>query len=339
MLLKIASGYRIAFLLMLLPKKGDTQMKQITLLMIFILLMSFVCSGCQPADPTLSSSGHSENESSLPTDSSEPYEPNSANFHKIDKQIFDERFRALEEEYSEFIESTEFPGDSRYIHWESVLYPKQPEFYNKLSTVGIKGLPVLIEKSLFEREEIVNNHKTYCAAILRSKVVEGVLRVSKSDYYAPRKSTYVDENDRYLVLYNFARFSKEDLTETLESTMAFEEKMEIYCKFGIVSVPYVLKELEKGNKEFEEFFILIGAHITTPEYWLITEPYYYHEERTGHLRLSGYPAKEIKAAALKEHEKAETFDYKVWLEENEEDLNFLYEYLDAYCEEYEAKNK
>lgn len=309
--------------------------KFVTLLLSTILLLLFVA-GCQPADPTLSSSGHSENESSLPTDSSEPYEPNSANFHKIDKQIFDERFKELEEEYSEFIELTEFPGDSRYIHWESVLYPKQPEYYNKLSTVGIKGLPILIEKSLFEREEILNNHETWCKAILRSKVVEGVLRI---DAGIEACAGSVDSNNRYLVLYNFARFSKEDLTEALESTMPFEEKMEIYHKYGIVSVPYVLKELEKGNEEFEDFFIMIGAHLTTPEYWLIIEPYYYHDERTGQLLMGWNSTKEGRIAALAEHEKAETFDYKVWLEENEEDLNFLYEYLDAYCEEYEAKNK
>ena len=34
---------------------------------------------------------------------------------------------------------------------------------------------------------------------------------------------------------------------------------------------------------------------------------------------------------------SEDFDYKVWLSENEEDLDNLFKFLDAYCEEYEAE--
>jgi hypothetical protein len=34
---------------------------------------------------------------------------------------------------------------------------------------------------------------------------------------------------------------------------------------------------------------------------------------------------------------AEDFDYKVWLSENEEDLDNLFKFLDAYCAEYEAE--
>ena len=33
---------------------------------------------------------------------------------------------------------------------------------------------------------------------------------------------------------------------------------------------------------------------------------------------------------------AEDFDYKAWLEENKEDLDNLFKFLDAYCAEYEA---
>ena len=36
---------------------------------------------------------------------------------------------------------------------------------------------------------------------------------------------------------------------------------------------------------------------------------------------------------------SETFDYRDWLSKNEEDLENLFTYLDAYCAEYEANNK
>ena len=120
--------------------------------------------------------------------------------------------------------------------------------------------------------------------------------------------------------------AKNELPKISKSFLSAEEKIEAYREFGIFAVPYVVKEIEKGHTEFEKFFVLIGAHLSTPDYLKIVE-------RTS-FEQPPPTSEQIDEALLS---CAEDFDYKVWLSENEEDLDNLFKFLDAYCAEYEAE--
>ena len=199
-----------------------------------------------------------------------------------------------------------------------------------LSEVGIKGLPILMIESIKEEtvkeaptKEIADSYTAYGIklAMDRAFAFTSVCRVKYFDLPDPNDAAVPSKH--YYVRWTYA---KNELPKIYNSEASAEEKSEAYRRFGIFAVPYVVKEIERGNREFEDFFILIGAHLSTPDYLKIVE-------RTS-LEQPPPKTEEINEALFKY---AEDFDYKVWLSENEEDLDNLFKFLDAYCAEYEAE--
>ena len=90
-----------------------------------------------------------------------------------------------------------------------------------------------------------------------------------------------------------------------------------------IGVFFFFASKEKGDKEYEQFFVGLGLHIDVPEF----------KRRMPNYFLSWQERFDTTAFL----EGSENFDYKVWLDENEEDLNNLFKFLDAYCAEYEAE--
>jgi hypothetical protein len=293
-------------------------MKKIFSLMLSVVLLLLCTVGCQSAQTSSPSSGA----------------------QKTEKQIFDERMKALETEYADFIDSVRFPNNDASSSLPR--YFKASEAHDQLSMVGIKGVPVLIEKFLeMDGKTEVTPQNPYREGISLGETqvltMCGILRIDQNTFYGTPEYLDVTTLNCFTArLFNFWNFAEQELSECFGPE---ERRMMIYQKYGLLSVPYVVKEIENGNEEFEEFFILIGAHITTSEYWKITEQYLVkHEDDRGHTTFEYVTPTEEEIEA-KFREAAGDFDYKVWLEENEEDLNFLYEYLDNYCAEYEANNK
>ena len=260
---------------------------------------------------------------------------------KTKKEVFDARFQELEAEYSEFIDSIKFPAEKELSSGNLPQYSNYPELYDELSTVGLRGITVLIDKTLDYDESVWpedkdGNMTNALLSLARSLAVSGILRIDEYTYYAP-KDIYLDADNRHLILYNFIKCATQELSEAFESEIAYEDKMSVYRKYGLMSVPFVKKEIEKGNGEFEKYFILVGAHIDTAEFFKYTESTIVIKEN-GKKGLH-IPSLEEEVAALEGRKNAATFDYKVWLAENEEDLNFLYTYLEYYLEEYESNGK
>ena len=216
--------------------------------------------------------------------------------------------------------------------WSSVYYYGIADSVDKISEIGLKGLPVLIVKSV-ELENILEDSDT------KDEIAEGVevawyrmftssaiLRVSYDTFLAPNGHKVKPSNNYY----TYWEYVKKELPKIADSDMAAEEKVSAYRKFGIFAVPYVMEEIEAGNNELEPFFVLIGTHLTTAEYMQLTD-------RIDPTKYTGTPPpteEEIDAMLI---EGAKDFDYKKWYAENKTDIENLENFLDAYCAEYEAK--
>jgi hypothetical protein len=114
------------------------------------------------------------------------------------------------------------------------------------------------------------------------------------------------------------------ITATINSNLSVEDKISTLRTFGVFAIPSVLSELENGNTAFEKFFVAAGLHLSDQKYAEFVDMY-----------SRQYDPNIINSDEFMDG--AEDFDYKVWLSENEEDLDNLFKFLDAYCAEYEAE--
>ena len=198
-----------------------------------------------------------------------------------------------------------------------------------LSDIGIRGLPILVTESIKEEEAGKDSEPSESTAIgyerarFQAFVVCAVCRVKFYDLPVSKDAMFPSKH--YYVRWSRA---KEELPKIFKSDTDTDEKIKQYREFGILAIPYVNKEIENGNAEMEKFYPLIGAHLSTSEYLKFTE--------ISDKNINIHTPAEIDKLLL---DGAKDFDYKVWYEENEEDLNNLFKFLDAYCAEYEAENK
>ena len=232
-----------------------------------------------------------------------------------------------QKEYSEFVEGVDFPRDTDNFYYQ------KKESVNKLSEIGIKGLPMLIIKSTENEDwnaakESREQNKSLGTSLSHDRLLTAtaLMRIHYSDIFTPNNGV-VKPSDNY---YTYWEYVKEKLPEIADSDMTAEEKVSAYRKFGIFAVPYVMEEIEAGNTELEPFFALIGTHLTTAEYMQLTD-------RIDPTKYTGTPPpteEEIDAILI---EGAKDFDYKKWYAENKTDIENLEKFLDAYCAEYEAE--
>ncbi len=231
------------------------------------------------------------------------------------------------EEILYFIDSVEF-------RWDPLLSGAQYNLTNEsvrtLSSIEIKGLPLLIER-IFEYESLRKDeyfmYETARGAVLAedySLTMHCILRI---EY--PLFLLLCNESELNVawsdVCYKAWSEIKDSLEKTLNANISADEKLKFYRKMGMLSVPYVVKELEKGNTELETFFALVGAHLTTEEYLLSVE-----RDDYANPRIS---SEEFDSALIAS---SEGFNYKLWVEENQKDINNLFEYLDEHCAKYKT---
>ncbi len=187
-----------------------------------------------------------------------------------------------------------------------------------ISPIGFDAVPVIVTAlNDSEAENIEEYQKDYLA--------HGIYSVLHIDPF------YVQGIGNNRIIYSkesicgFYKHAKEQIAETLSSESDVENKLLTLRKFGVYAVPNVVEEIKKGKTGYEDFFTYIGLHLSYQRYAeLVAIKYKFCDDM------------HIKDDYL---EGADDFDYKAWLSENEEDLNNLFKFLDAYCAEYEAENK
>lgn len=227
-------------------------------------------------------------------------------------------------QYSLFIDSVKYPFDP---FASGVNYALTGESIREVSAIELRGLPILINKmveletstvNVFESPDIATGlrlAREYLFTIPCILRIDYQFLIKLIDYkILPRENIYI-----------LLTKAETTLEQVWKSNMSAEQKLHAYRKFGMLSVPFVKKEIENGNTELKDFFVLIGAHLSTKDYLLLVD-------RNQHASPN-VSAEEYDAALINS---AKDFDYKVWLSENEEDLNNLFKYLDAYCAEYET---
>ncbi len=178
----------------------------------------------------------------------------------------------------------------------------------KICSVGIKGIPVLIDVM---NDENVEN-------IFRISLSQGMYTILRVNQMEPNPNTYCKES-----IIEFYKRAKSQVPLVIKSQEDFEIKLAKLVKYGIYAVPFIVEEIEKGDIEYQEFFTSIGLHLN-------------HET---FAKMAAFSYVYCDDMHLKEDflQGSDDFDYKVWLSENEEDLNNLFKFLDAYCAEYEAE--
>ena len=205
-------------------------------------------------------------------------------------------------------------------HWDS-------KNVDKLCTVGINGIPVLCD-TLVEAEENQDywTEEVFPTAgcgwwLYREFIHEGIRGIARFNPILPFSRADCGTPKFIYILWTSA---KSDIPERLASDESTEEKIHYIKRYGIFAIPFVRAQIESGNTEFEAFFTEIGLHVDDSEFLRLSE--------FNHMLADGY-------STLRSSGNPEEFDYKAWLNENEDDLNALYKYMDEFCAEYEAKQK
>ena len=225
-----------------------------------------------------------------------------------------------EAEYNEikvYIDGLAEEKELDLMAYSGYCYFYEREYSDELIRVGYKGLPVLIT----EIEKKVEASENYLICDFLSSGVYALLRVNELSIYDENNREYANSTKK--VFCELYKASRNNIPKIMKSRKSIEDKIVELRDFGILAIPYVLEQIEKGNAQYESYFTAIGLHMDTAEFMTymstIDWPWEQGYDKEGFM------------------DGAEDFDYKVWLSENEEDLDNLFKFLDAYCAEYEAE--
>ena len=146
-----------------------------------------------------------------------------------------------------------------------------------------------------------------------------ILRIEPNEAHGCKGSYQIND-----CIADFYSLSKTECPKIISSGNSVKDNLAELRRYGVYAIPYVLKEIQNGFDEYTAFFTEIGLHLSVREYArLVIEKHIYDDEVYSDAEYN---------------KGAEDFDYKVWYEENKEDLDNLFKFLDAYCAEYEAEN-
>ena len=230
--------------------------------------------------------------------------------------ITEEEYNVIQTRINDIVQETHM----NLLPYSGYMYFFEREQSDKLSeAVGYKGLPVLIT----EIEKKVEAEENYLHCAFCASTVYALLRIDELSISDRESPEY--RNCTKKAFYSLYTNAKTQISDILKKEISTNEKISALRRCGIIAVPYVMSEIEKGNTEFEKYFTAIGLHMETPEYMI------YMSDRD-RLWEHGFAQEGFMDGS-------EDFDYKAWLEENKEDLDNLFKFLDAYCAEYEAENK
>ena len=213
-----------------------------------------------------------------------------------------------------------------------VLYSMCPKECDELSEIGLRGAPLLFT-DLIDRYSLgTASYQSYQSHLYYAEVLCAILRTDTTilrGFYNDllKKDPNITNCDSFgkECVSSYYADAKERIPEIIASNDEFSDKAMKLITYGVFAIPYVVREIEKGNTEYEQIFVGLGLHIDVPELKRRMPNYFlsWQERFDSEAFLKG----------------SENFDYKVWYEENKEDLDNLFKFLDAYCAEYEAENK
>ena len=227
---------------------------------------------------------------------------------------------AEQKEYSKIIDDIEYPKNP---DWSFVWYYGISDAVDDTSAVGLKGLPVLITKSV-ENESLSGSSNEFAEGIVKSNYqFFSFAAIAKINYYSDLIGNVMKPSLNY---HNLNDAVKNRLPEISSTENSPENKLLAYRDYGVFAAPYVIKEIEAGNTELEPFFGLIGAHLSVHEHMTLLDRY----DPVKYKDTPPPTKEEIDAMLI---EGAKDFDYKKWYAENKTDIENLEKFLDAYCAE------
>ncbi len=244
------------------------------------------------------------------------------------KEVLDEILTQEEQQnYSDIMLGLKF-FNPKYTAGGNCCYHEAPEQHTTLFSLGIKGLPMLIYETAYHNSYTEEPHSTADGAISHGHFQNAIIRMLRVDELASFDIKSDTQNPHRDDFYSFFKDAKVNCPQIIKSSIDTNAKITKLRKYGMLAIPYVKEEIDKGDLSLESYFREIGIHLATEEFSEIVCSYrdYAFNEYDEQLREKVY-----------NHPKAEGFDYKVWLSENKEDLNNLFKFLDAYCGEYEAE--
>lgn len=203
-----------------------------------------------------------------------------------------------------------------------IIEPSLSDFYyeykrtesDSLTAIGIEGLPVLL--SFCERETASKGDPLY-----RSLLSGVFFAICRTDIKEIETTEELSSDEERELTVKFYRYAKKRIAEIMASDKSTAEKISELRHFGILSIPEVRAEIDKGNKGFEAYFTAIGVHLSVPEFMnFMADP---NSEETTDQRYD----------KIKVSEGSEGFDYKIWLGENEKALDTFFKFMNEYSAE------
>ena len=185
---------------------------------------------------------------------------------------------------------------------------------DEMCNVGIEGVPVIAEL-------LITDSPIFERGFPQDYLMHGmylILRIEPNEAHGCKGSYQIND-----CIADFYSLSKTECPKIISSGNSVKDNLAELRRYGVYAIPYVLKEIQNGFDEYTAFFTEIGLHLSVREYArLVIEKHIYDDEVYSDAEYN---------------KGAEDFDYKVWYEENKEDLDNLFKFLDAYCAEYEAE--
>lgn len=291
-------------------------------LTIFLLLSCFGCADNAETKDKLNADGDSIVKETNKVDMS-------AAHTVLDTEKYDFYYDKIEDAHPEFLDFT------MYTH---KFYPAEAE---KAYQIGIEGLPVLITKinefadeTLYvgaydetKFDNVEEWQKKSKAAIQASRYEEFLINCAymllRTDGIDTNSVLGKNRNDSFnLLLYE----STTDCEKILSGNWSIKEKLIELRRFGLLAIPYVLKEIENGHTEYEEYFTLIGAHMPVYDF-----AEYSHGDVSAVDSMRGYEQ-------IQNDFRAEKFDYRDWVSENEAQLETLYAFVNVFTACYQPQS-
>ena len=216
-------------------------------------------------------------------------------------------------EYSAFAKRIEAIEPPYRVQDSWVTYSSHREQSEKLVKVGFRGIPVLIDM-LVQAEVEDGWHED---DFLQSGIY-AILRIDCYNTDAMTDFDYRADSPTYIeTLANIYKNSKTHIPDIIASDKVLDEKLETLRPYGVLALPYVVNELKKGNDEYEEFFIAIGLHLSSDEYY-------------DYLKCSYAEIKSSKEDVNADIflSRGKNFNPLKWLNENSEDLRIAFAALE-----------
>lgn len=233
--------------------------------------------------------------------------------------------------YEKIIESVQVDwlGYGGYNHY---YYPIESA---QIYQIGIEGLPAIISKlssitdESRKREPFDENKMSADEWMEKTKKAIEVVRYEEFWFYCTLTLLRTDGSDINSVLGGHAfellnlllYESTRDCKKIIDANWPVEDKLIELSRFGLLAIPYVLEEIEIGNSEYEEYFVILGLHLTTNDF----AEYVYDWDIAD--RLSRYDN-------MRNDDRVKDFDYRAWLAENKQSLEALYKFADRCLEQY-----